>query len=182
MVGIWGVDSVRLVPSTWSSALQLVAGGMIIFLTYEGFQLIANTAQDVRDAARTFPRAFYSGVGFVIVLYVLVAVVTVGTLPVARIVDAKDYALAEAARSSLGQTGFLLIAIVAMLSTVSAINATAYGAARLRIGIVRMTCGVWPYLLYSGCIRKGPPGFMTGAYDGMGEQEMTRQEGVGIWR
>jgi hypothetical protein len=84
-----------------------------------GFQLIANTAQDVWDAARTFPRAFYPGVGFVIALYVLVAVVTVGTLPVARIVDAKDYALAEAARSSLGQTGFLLIAIVAMLSTVS---------------------------------------------------------------
>jgi hypothetical protein len=45
-----------------------------------------------------------------------------------------------------------------------------------------MSCGVWQYLLYSGCIRKGLRGFMTGAYDGMGEQELTRQEGVGIWR
>jgi amino acid transporter len=67
----------------------------------------------------------------VIVLYVLVAVVTVGTLPVDKIVEAKDYALAEAARPSLGQTGFILIAIAAMLSTASAINATIYGAARL---------------------------------------------------
>jgi len=136
-VGIWGVDSTRLAPSAWSSPLDLIAGGMIIFLAYEGFELIANTAQDVRDAHRTLPRAYYSGVGFVIVLYVLVAVVTVGTLPIAKIVGAKDYALAEAARPSLGQTGFLLIAIAAMLSTASAINATVYGAARLSYVIAK---------------------------------------------
>jgi amino acid transporter len=136
-VGIWGIDTTRLAPSTWSPPLHLIAGGMIIFLAYEGFELIANTAQDVRDAPKTLPRAFYSGVGFVIVLYVLVAVVTVGTLPVASIVGAKDYALAEAARPSLGQSGFLLIAIAAMLSTASAINATVYGAARLSYVIAK---------------------------------------------
>ncbi len=130
-VGIWGVDNTRLALSTWSSPLHLTAGGMIIFLAYEGFELIANTAQDVRDASKTLPRAFYSSVGFVIVLYVLVAVVTVGTLPVDKIVAAKDYALAEAARPSLGHKGFILIAVAAMLSTASAINATIYGAARL---------------------------------------------------
>ena len=104
---------------------------MIIFLAYEGFELIANSAQDVRAPATTLPRAFYSAVGFVLVLYVLIAVVTVGTLPVAQIVDAKDYALAEAARPFLGHGGFLLIAVAAMLSTASAINATLYGTARL---------------------------------------------------
>ena len=130
-VGIWGIDPYRLAPSTWSSPLNLIAGRMIIFLAYEGFELIANTAQDVRDAPRTLPRAFYSSVGFVIVLYILVAIVTVGALPVEKIVEAKDYALAEAARPSLGQTGFILIAIAALLSTASAINATVYGAARL---------------------------------------------------
>ena len=136
-VGVWGVDSARLMPQTWSSPVHLVAGGMIIFLAYEGFELIANTAQDVRDAQKTLPRAFYSSVGFVILLYVLVAIITVGTLPVEKIVDAKDYALAEAARPSLGQTGFILIAIAAMLSTSSAINATVYGAARLSYVIAR---------------------------------------------
>ena len=136
-VGIWSIDTTRLAPSTWSPPLHLVAGGMIIFLAYEGFELIANTAQDVRDASKTLPRAFYSGVGFVIVLYVLVAIVAVGTLPVTAIVGAKDYALAEAARPSLGQAGFLLIAIAAMLSTASAINATVYGAARLSYVIAK---------------------------------------------
>jgi len=136
-VGIWGVDWGRLAPVAWSSPSQLTAGGMIIFLAYEGFELIANTADDVRDAGRILPRAFYSAVGFVIILYILVALVTVGTLPVARIVEAKDYALAEAARPFLGRNGFLLIAVAAMLSTASAINATVYGAARLSYVIAK---------------------------------------------
>jgi amino acid transporter len=130
-VGFWGIDSARLSTSTWSPPLNVVAGGMIIFLAYEGFELIANSARDVRSPLRTLPRAFYSSVGFVIVLYVLIAVVTIGTLPISTIVGAQDYALAEAARPFLGQTGFLLIAVAAMLSTSSAINATLYGAVRL---------------------------------------------------
>ena len=137
LVGIRGVDAARLVPATWSSPLHLVAGGMIIFLAYEGFELIANTAQDVRNQQRILPRAYYSSIGFVILLYVLVAVVTVGTLPVERIVGARDYALAEAARPFMGQTGFLLIAVAAMLSTSSAMNATVYGAARLSYVIAK---------------------------------------------
>ena len=136
-VGVWGIDSTKLAPASWSPPLSLIAGGMIIFLAYEGFELIANTAQDVRDASKILPRAFYSSVAFVIFLYLLVAIVTVGTLPVDKIVEAKDYALAEAARPSLGQTGFILIAIAAMLSTASAINATVYGAARLSYVIAK---------------------------------------------
>jgi amino acid transporter len=136
-VGIWNVDTIRLAPSAWSSPLNLIAGGMIIFLAYEGFELIANTAQDVRDAPRTLPRAFYSSVIFVIILYVLVALVAVGSLPVDKIIYAKDYALAEAARPSFGHAGFILIAVAAMLSTASAINATVYGAARLSYVIAK---------------------------------------------
>ena len=136
-VGLAGVQAAQIEPSSWSPPLQLVAGGMIIFLAYEGFELIANTATDVRDAARTLPRAYYIAVGFVIALYILVALVTVGNLPVDKIVAAKDYALAEAAKPFLGQPGFTLIAIAAMLSTASAINATLYGAARLSYTIAR---------------------------------------------
>lgn len=136
-IGIWGIDAARLAPSAWSPPLSVVAGGMIIFLAYEGFELIANSAQDVRSPSKTLPRAFYSAVGFVVVLYVLIAIVTVGTLPVARIIDARDYALAEAARPFLGHAGFLLIAVAAMLSTASAINATLYGSARLSYVIAK---------------------------------------------
>jgi amino acid transporter len=108
---------------------------MIIFLAYEGFELIANAAEDVDDPGRTLTRAYYISVGFVIVLYVLVAVVAVGSLSVSSLVHARDYALAEAARPSLGSAGFVMIAVAAMLSTASAINATLYGSARLTYSI-----------------------------------------------
>jgi amino acid transporter len=135
--GFAGIHAARIAPGSWSPPLQLAAGGMIIFLAYEGFELIANTAQDVHDPARTLPRAYYAAVGFVIALYVLVGLVTVGNLSVDKIVLARDYALAEAARPFLGRAGFTLIAVAAMLSTASAINATLYGAARLSYCIAR---------------------------------------------
>lgn len=121
--GLASVQTARIEPATWSPALQLAAGGMIIFIACVGFELIANTALDVRDVRRLLPRADYLSVGFVIALYPLVSLVTVGNLPVDRIVAAKDYALAEAARPLLGQAGFAMIAGAAMLSRASAINA-----------------------------------------------------------
>jgi hypothetical protein len=110
---------------------------MIIFLAYEGFELIANAAEDVSDPVRTLTRAYYISVLFVIALYVLVAIVSVGSLPVSSLVNARDYALAEAARPALGTAGFTLIAIAALLSTASAINATLHGTGRLTYSIAK---------------------------------------------
>ena len=130
-VGFWGIQTDNLSIQNWSSTTNLIAGGFIIFLAYEGFELIANTSDDVRNPEKTLPRAFFASVLFVIILYILVAMVTVGNLPVNNIVEAKDYALAFAAKPFLGQFGFVLISIAALLSTASAINATVYGSARL---------------------------------------------------
>jgi amino acid transporter len=77
-VGFAGIEPGRLAVATWAPPFQLLTGGMIIFVAYEGFELIANTAGDVRDPARVLPRAFYISVGGVIALYVLVSAVTVG--------------------------------------------------------------------------------------------------------
>jgi amino acid transporter len=136
-VGFAGIEPHRLAPPTWSPALQLVTGGLIIFVAYEGFELIANAAADVREPGRVLPKAFFISVGAVIALYVLVSAVTVGNLPLSRIASARDYALAEAAQPFLGRTGFTLIAVAALLSTLSAINATLYGASRLSYSIAR---------------------------------------------
>lgn len=131
VVGIFAVQWQNLAPQHFSPVFSLVAGGMVIFMAYEGFELIANTAGDVATPKKTLPIAYFAAVGFVVLLYVLVSIVTVGTLSVHDIVAAKDYALAEAARPFMGQAGFTLIAVAAVLSTASAINATLYGAARL---------------------------------------------------
>ena len=121
----------------WADPLAIVGGGMVIFVAYEGFELISNAAEDVRDPRRTLPRALYASVGIVIVLYVLVAIVTVGSLTFGQVQSASSYVLAEAARPGLGRVGFVLVAVAALLSTTSAINATLYGTARLSWTIAR---------------------------------------------
>lgn len=122
-------------PSHWASAGSLIAGGMLIFVAYEGFELIANAAGDIDDPKRVIPRALYVAVSFTIVLYVLVAIVTVGLLSSTEIATAADFALAEAAQQVWGGIGFNLIVVAALLSTASAINATLYGTARLSVEI-----------------------------------------------
>ena len=129
--GLGTVNPDRLAPTTWGSPGSLAVAGLVIFVAYEGFELIANAAPDVRDPERTLPLAFRFTVLFVVVLYVLVAIVTVGSVSEAQIAEAQDYALAEAARPSLGQAGFVFVALSALLATLSAINATIYGSARL---------------------------------------------------
>jgi len=129
--GFFHLDASRLAPSRWVAPDSLVVAAMVIFVAFEGFELIANSASDVRDPERTLPRAFYGSVVLVIVLYILVAVVTVGAVSEDVIAKAKDYALAAAAKPSLGAIGFQMVAVSALLATFSAINATVYGNARL---------------------------------------------------
>jgi len=127
--GIAYVNTGKLHPSNWADPISIVAGGMIIFLAYEGFELIANTGSDVEDPS-ILPKAFYAAVLLVIAVYVMIAVVTVGSLPYDVIIEARDYALAAAAEPSLGGLGFWLVTLAALASTSSAINATLFGTAR----------------------------------------------------
>lgn len=129
--GVTSVDFSRLSPATWSSPVAVVSSGMIVFVAYEGFELIANAISEVEDIERVAPRAYYGSVGFVLVLYVLTAAVTVGSLSTKEIQSAADFALAQAAEPSMGRLGFTLVGIAAVLATLSAINATLYGTARL---------------------------------------------------
>ena len=137
VAGLTMVEPGRLAPSEWASPLSIVGGGMLIFVAFEGFELIANSAEDAADPTRSLPRAFAISVGAVTALYVLVAIVTVGVLTLPQIRDASDFVLAEAARPRFGQVGFTVIGVAALLSTASAINATLYGATRLTYSVAK---------------------------------------------
>ncbi len=125
------VNTERFSPAHWESFFSIIVAGMIIFVSYEGFELIANAAEEVKKPESTLPKAFYGSVLLVIVLYALIALVVVGTVPESILLQAKDYALAVAAKPALGQAGFTVVSISALLATLSAINATIYGNSRL---------------------------------------------------
>ncbi len=143
-IGFGQVDWDRLSPNQWPSLFSIIAGGMIIFLAYEGFELIANTAGDV-DNTTILRRAFYSSVSTVIAIYTLIALVSAGALTPEVVREARDYALAMLAKPVLGEVGVTLVVAAALASTSSAINATLYGTARMSYLIAKY--GEAPQLL-----------------------------------
>jgi hypothetical protein len=128
---IAGIRWERMDVSQWAPPLEIISGGMIIFVNYEGFELISNAAKNVVDRERIIPLAHYISVLLVVVLYVLIAMVSVGQLSPQALVAARDYALASSAAAFLGHPGFVLIAVAALLATASAINATLYSSPRI---------------------------------------------------
>jgi len=129
----WG----RLGPENFVSPLGLVAGAMLIFLNYEGFELIANAVKDVANPERSLPIAYVGGVLIVIALYVLIVMVVVGHLSFTAVAKSSDNALSIAAEQIMGSTGYIGIAIAALMATSSAINATFYSTGRLTNIIAR---------------------------------------------
>jgi len=140
----------QLSVSNWESPLNLVVAGMMIFVAYEGFELIANAAPDIENPKENIPKAYFQSVIFVIILYIVIAIITVGSLAFSEIATAKDYVLAEAAKPMLGQVGFTIITVTALISTFSAINASLYGGSRVSYAISeddelpdQLTCQLW---------------------------------------
>jgi amino acid transporter len=127
----------RLSPQHWSSPMDIVIGAGVLFVGYEGFGLIANAAGNMADVRRELPRAIYWAVGLVIAIYVLVGLGVVANLPLQKLTHLGDAALAEAAEPALGRVGFRLVAIAALLSTASAVNATLFGSANVAYQIAK---------------------------------------------
>ena len=130
-VGLWFVKPENLSPALWPEFKSILFGAGVLFIGYEGFGLVTNAAGDMDDPHKMLPRALYTAVILVIIIYLAVAVTVTGNLTNDQIAAAADYALAEAARPFLGEWGFRLIAIAALFSTASAINATLFGSANV---------------------------------------------------
>jgi len=136
-VGLCFIRPGYLSPELWPETKSILFGAGVLFIGYEGFGLVTNAAADMRDPRKMLPRALYISVILVIALYLAVALTVTGNLSDYEIEQSKDYALAEAAKPFLGQFGFRLIAIAALFSTASAINATLFGSANVCYMIAR---------------------------------------------
>jgi amino acid transporter len=131
IVGSMFVKPQLLAVSAWPGSSSVLFAAGILFLGYEGFGLITNTAADMAAPKKMLPRAIYLSIFLVIAIYALIAFAVVGNLATTQIVDAQDYALAAAAKPFLGSVGFSIMAAAALFSTASAINATLYGGANV---------------------------------------------------
>ena|GEM_PF-28896 len=131
VIGLAYIRRDYVLPVFNQGGLGVVMGAALIFVAFEGFELIPNAVNEMQDARRDLSHGIFLSIGITITIYVVVSLVVVGNLLPAEVVKYKEYALAVAAKPFLGQAGFLLIGLAALLSTASAINATLFGTSRL---------------------------------------------------
>ncbi len=129
--GLFYVKSSLLLPVFNHGGKNMLMGAALIFVAYEGFELIPNAVNEMNNPEINLKRGIIYSILITVFLYILVSFVAVGNLTQGQISKYKEYALAVAAKPFLGQAGFLLIGLGALLSTASAINATLFGTARL---------------------------------------------------
>jgi hypothetical protein len=111
--------------------VDIFVTGMLIFLSYEGFELIANASPRVTDRARNLPLAFFGSVIVAMLLYISIVVVSVGHLPLEQLEAQKNHAISAVAETFMGRFGFGYMAVGAVVAAVSAINADIFGSTRL---------------------------------------------------
>lgn len=137
VVGFNMIDTTRLRPLFDHGGSSVLLGGALIFVAFEGFQLITNAVCETRDPERNIPRGLYGSIGITSIIYITIALVAVGNLDVSAIHAAEEYALAAVAKPILGKIGVITVDVAAMLATASAINATIFGASHLSFEMAR---------------------------------------------
>ena len=123
------VDTSLLAPSTYPPRADIVSSVALTFFAYLGFTVITFTGGDLPNPAKSLPRAMTIALVVTTALYILIAVGVFGTLTVDEVIDNGETALAVAAKPALGQAGFVMMAVAALLATSSSVNANIYAAA-----------------------------------------------------
>lgn len=111
-------------------ALNILIVSSVTFVAYEGFQLVTNAVNDMANPDRDIPRAIYSAVVIVALIYFIIALSAVIAIPAEDLIKNKEYALAAGAEAVMGSLGRNLVIIGAVLATSSAISGTMYGSSR----------------------------------------------------
>jgi len=110
---------------------DIVSSVALTFFAFLGFGIITFTAKDLANPARQLPRAMFLALGIATVIYIAIALGVFGTLTVDEVIASGGTALAVAAKPTLGQAGYWLMAITALFATAGATNAGLYPAAGL---------------------------------------------------
>jgi len=131
----------------------LIAMGLT-FIAFEGYEIIVQAGEEVIEPRRTIPKAVFLSLLIVIPIYILVAIVCLGAMSIPTEVLAETHWNASETwryLAGLGETGVavaangflpwgtgaILLVIGAVLSTMSALNATTFSSTRVSFAMGR---------------------------------------------
>ncbi|MBA2623836.1 MAG: APC family permease [Chthoniobacterales bacterium] len=110
------------VPQGIPLFVALILAMQAVIFTYDGWIGPAYFAGELRDPGRELPRAIFSGVAAVIVIYLLVNVALLSVLPIAQLAG-DPFAAGSAAAAIFGPRGDTVLRALVILTLLSAINA-----------------------------------------------------------
>ncbi len=120
-------------PKGWGAVAATAA---TVYVSFIGFEVIATSAEEIKNPGRNLPLSMIASVLTPMLLYVLVILVATGVLPVPELVASK-IPVAETAAQYMGTIGALLMVVGALLATVSSANASILSAARVNFAMGR---------------------------------------------
>src|SRR6187431_824573 len=126
VVTIANWDLSLLSPAGYPGVQEIIASVALTFFAFLGFGVITFTAKDLPNPAKQLPKAIYFALAIATTVYVAVSLGVFGTLTADQVVEYGTTALAEAAKPTLGQAGYVLMVITALFSTTGAVNAGLY--------------------------------------------------------
>ena len=137
-------------PAHFTGFFQKGAMGIIMamgltFIAFEGYEIIAQCGEEVKDPKRNIPRSIFLSLAIVVPIYILVAFVALGAvapeggIPTWQYLGQKgEMAMIEAAEHfMMGKLGRIIFLIGGLFSTMSALNATIYSSSRVSFAMGR---------------------------------------------
>jgi amino acid transporter len=131
IIAFFYINPTLLMPKDAPPIKNVFSAIALTFFAYTGFMVITNTAEDIKDPKRNILKAMIIAISLVMFLYIAVVFAVFGNLPLDKIIEAQDYALAEAAKPAFGELGFKIMAVTALVSTASSINANLYAVTNI---------------------------------------------------
>ena len=142
------------------SVMALISSVGLTFFAYAGYGMMANAAGSVPHPERTIPRAIFLAVSVVIVLYVGLAAIVLGSLSSSELAQHANTAVAEAAEPVLGHAGYIIVSVGALLATASAVNAYVFAAMKIAVALAQ--AGQLPRMFDQRVWREGTRGLLLG--------------------
>ncbi|CAO1654138.1 Amino acid/polyamine/organocation transporter (APC superfamily) [Salinibacterium sp. NYA9b] len=109
----------------------VLAGTTLCVLAYKGFTTITNQGDDIRDPKRNIARSILISLAICTFLYLLITVSVSSSIGASGAVDARNYALAQAAEPFFGAWGVGITVAIAVVATLSGLLASLYSVSRL---------------------------------------------------
>jgi amino acid transporter len=145
VVTISDVNFDLLAFSGYPPLSKIISSIALTFFAFLGFGVMTFTVAKLRNPRRDLPRAVVLALGVTTATYVLISIGVFGTLTVDEAIAYGETAIAEAARPTLGDAGFTLMAVAALIATAGATNGTLFGAGGLTASLAEI--GQFPPVL-----------------------------------